>query len=229
MWPHSSPRTRLRRTPESRHRPDSRSRYPCLHARIHRHLGDARRRLETVAPAHLVARRPQPESRAREIRSSRRRHVLDSRHRGCPGPGALHRKNGTPPVGCGPRWSSATSWWPSCTCRPDRTRTSRSHRSTTDTDSLVKPATSGEKRGSCNINVVCPDGDPWRNQIRSVARITMSGMFVCTGQLINNTAQDDTPYFLTAQHCIEARMTHRRWLPIGTIRAPGATTSPAAI
>ncbi len=66
------------------------------------------------------------------------------------------------------------------------------------------PAKAAEKRGSCNINVVCPDGDPWRNQIRSVARITISGMFLCTGQLINNTAQDGTPYFLTAQHCIEA-------------------------
>ncbi len=66
------------------------------------------------------------------------------------------------------------------------------------------PAKAADKRGSCNINVVCPDGDPWRSQIRSVARITISGMFVCTGQLINNTAQDGTPYFLTAQHCIEA-------------------------
>ncbi len=65
-------------------------------------------------------------------------------------------------------------------------------------------ARSAEKRGSCNINVICPDGDPWRNQIRSAARITISGMFVCSGQMINNTAQDDTPYFLTAQHCIEA-------------------------
>ena len=25
-----------------------------------------------------------------------------------------------------------------------------------------------EKRGSCNVNVVCPEGDPWRDQIRSV-------------------------------------------------------------
>ena len=64
-------------------------------------------------------------------------------------------------------------------------------------------ADAADKRGTCNINVVCPDGDPWSNQIRSVARITISGMFVCTGQLVNNTAQDDTPYFLTAGHCIE--------------------------
>ena len=58
------------------------------------------------------------------------------------------------------------------------------------------------KRGSCNINVVCPQGDPWRDQIRSVARITVVGVGSCTGQLVNNTAEDLRPYLLTAEHCI---------------------------
>ncbi|MCB9169026.1 MAG: T9SS type A sorting domain-containing protein [Flavobacteriales bacterium] len=57
--------------------------------------------------------------------------------------------------------------------------------------------------GACNNNVICPEGDPWRDQIRSVARISFSG-YLCTGQLLNNCAQDDTPYFLTANHCVEA-------------------------
>ena len=55
--------------------------------------------------------------------------------------------------------------------------------------------------GPCNNNVICPEGDPWRDQIRSVAMITAGGG-LCTGQLINNCAQDSTPYFLTANHCI---------------------------
>ena len=64
------------------------------------------------------------------------------------------------------------------------------------------------KRGSCNINVVCPQGDPWRNQIQSVARFTAScfngtATCLCTGQMVNNTAGDNTPFFLSAQHCIE--------------------------
>jgi hypothetical protein len=59
------------------------------------------------------------------------------------------------------------------------------------------------KRGSCNVNVVCPEGDPWRDQIRSVARISISGIYLCTGTLLNNTAEDLTPYMLTAQHCLE--------------------------
>jgi hypothetical protein len=68
------------------------------------------------------------------------------------------------------------------------------------------------KRGSCNINVVCPQGNPWRDQIRSVARYTVSsgaGSFLCTGQLLNNTAEDLTPYLLSAQHCIE----QESWAP----------------
>lgn len=56
--------------------------------------------------------------------------------------------------------------------------------------------------GSCNNNVICPEGDPWRAQIRSVAMITVGGSGLCTGQLINNCANDGIPYFLTANHCL---------------------------
>jgi hypothetical protein len=61
--------------------------------------------------------------------------------------------------------------------------------------------TGGEKSGSCNNDVICPVGDPWRDHIRSVARYTIDGSFLCSGQLINNTAVDFTPYFLSARHC----------------------------
>ncbi|TVR38861.1 MAG: T9SS C-terminal target domain-containing protein [Cryomorphaceae bacterium] len=56
--------------------------------------------------------------------------------------------------------------------------------------------------GSCNINVVCPPGQGWEDQIRSVALIVSNGNAVCTGSLVNNTANDGTPYFLTANHCL---------------------------
>jgi V8-like Glu-specific endopeptidase len=60
---------------------------------------------------------------------------------------------------------------------------------------------SGEKSGSCNVDVVCSQGDNWREEIRSVGRYTRSGIYLCTGALVNNTAQDRKPYFLTADHC----------------------------
>lgn len=59
--------------------------------------------------------------------------------------------------------------------------------------------------GACNMDVICSDGDPWRDEIRSEARI-LNGGGLCTGTLVNNTAQDETPYFLTANHCGPASM-----------------------
>jgi hypothetical protein len=56
--------------------------------------------------------------------------------------------------------------------------------------------------GACNINVNCPEGDDWQAEKRAVALIVDGGFAVCTGALVNNTAQDGTPYFLTANHCL---------------------------
>jgi lysyl endopeptidase len=61
--------------------------------------------------------------------------------------------------------------------------------------------------GSCNLDVVCsaadgyPQVDAWRDQIRSVGVISTGGSTFCTGFMVNNTAQDLTPYFMTANHC----------------------------
>ncbi len=65
--------------------------------------------------------------------------------------------------------------------------------------------------GSCNNNVKCPEGDPWRPQIRSVA-IMLDGGGFCTGQLINNCNNDGTPYFLTANHCLEGTPTNNNFV-----------------
>ena len=64
-----------------------------------------------------------------------------------------------------------------------------------------RSAAPAQKSGSCNVDTVCPEGNAWSNQIRSVARIVIAGSALCSGALINNTAQDLTPYFLTADHC----------------------------
>ena len=60
---------------------------------------------------------------------------------------------------------------------------------------------SPDKSGACNVDVVCPQGNGWRDQIRSVGRYTRSGAFLCSGAMINNTAGDLRPLFLTADHC----------------------------
>jgi len=58
-----------------------------------------------------------------------------------------------------------------------------------------------DKSGACNVDVVCPEGDDWRDEIRSVAVYSTGGSLLCSGFLLNNTAQDLRPYFLTANHC----------------------------
>lgn len=56
--------------------------------------------------------------------------------------------------------------------------------------------------GACNINVNCPEGLPFDFQKRSVAIIVVNNNGACTGAMVNNTSQDGTPYFLTANHCL---------------------------
>jgi len=60
----------------------------------------------------------------------------------------------------------------------------------------------GGGSGACNNNVNCPVGDPWQDQKRSVAIMVSGGSGFCTGAMVNNTAQDGTPYFLSANHCM---------------------------
>jgi lysyl endopeptidase len=55
--------------------------------------------------------------------------------------------------------------------------------------------------GSCNVDVVCPEGDDWRDEIATVGVISTGGSTFCTGFMVNNTAEDGTPFFMTADHC----------------------------
>ena len=58
----------------------------------------------------------------------------------------------------------------------------------------------------CEVNVNCPEGNNWQDEKRGVARISIkigSSYYLCSGSLVNNTAQDCTPYFLSAYHCGE--------------------------
>ncbi|MBL0062753.1 MAG: trypsin-like peptidase domain-containing protein [bacterium] len=56
--------------------------------------------------------------------------------------------------------------------------------------------------GSCNNNINCPEGAAWQDEKRGVAMILSGGSRICTGSLVNNTAANQTPYFLTAFHCL---------------------------
>lgn len=60
---------------------------------------------------------------------------------------------------------------------------------------------STQKSGSCNIDVACTDSRGWEKEINAVAVISTGGSRFCTGFMVNNTRNDKTPFFMTANHC----------------------------
>ena len=63
----------------------------------------------------------------------------------------------------------------------------------------------------CDNNVNCAVGNDWQDEKRSVAQIVLGGN-ACTGALINNTNEDKTPYFLTANHCYRGAVSVVSWV-----------------
>ncbi|MDR0364730.1 MAG: serine protease, partial [Bacteroidales bacterium] len=59
-----------------------------------------------------------------------------------------------------------------------------------------------ESSAICNINVNCGDGWNWQSEKNAIALILVDGNRYCTGSLINTTANDNRPLFLTADHCL---------------------------
>ncbi|HET6556105.1 MAG TPA: T9SS type A sorting domain-containing protein, partial [Prolixibacteraceae bacterium] len=62
-------------------------------------------------------------------------------------------------------------------------------------------------KGMASIGINCPEGQNWQREKHSVCLMTYNdwrNSYICTGALINNVRQDQTPYFLTANHCISA-------------------------
>lgn len=62
------------------------------------------------------------------------------------------------------------------------------------------------KADDCEVDVACSESNGWGDQVSSVVRLrTVDGNLIgwCTGSVVNNTAQDCTPFVLTAMHCGE--------------------------
>ncbi|MGQ0800667.1 MAG: proprotein convertase P-domain-containing protein [Pseudomarimonas sp.] len=89
------------------------------------------------------------------------------------------------------------------------------------------------KSGSCNVDTICATGNGWRDQIDSVGQYTFSqggSSYVCTGTLLANTSNTNTPYFLTANHCMSTQTVASTivvyWnYQSATCRTPGSTSS----
>ena len=58
------------------------------------------------------------------------------------------------------------------------------------------------KSGDCNVDINCQAGNDWQVGKRSVCKFIRGGVWLCTGALINNTANDGRALLYTANHCI---------------------------
>ena len=86
--------------------------------------------------------------------------------------------------------------------------------------------------GNCNLDVDCSIGEDWEelkeHNKRSAGILLSGGSGFCSGALINNTENDGTPYFLTANHCYSnpASWAFRfGWISPNTVCATTANSS----
>ena len=54
--------------------------------------------------------------------------------------------------------------------------------------------------GGCQVDPACPEAAPYQDIRRAVVMLLQGGG-QCSGVLLNNTSEDGTPYFYTANHC----------------------------
>jgi len=66
--------------------------------------------------------------------------------------------------------------------------------------------------GSCQRNTSCPEAETWQDQVRAVFALYNGGQELCSGTILNNTANDNKPYALTANHCWNAAQNPGTWV-----------------
>lgn len=54
----------------------------------------------------------------------------------------------------------------------------------------------------CHIDINCPEAEAWETQKHAVCKLIISGTRLCSGTLVNTTANSGEPYVLTANHCV---------------------------
>jgi hypothetical protein len=67
-------------------------------------------------------------------------------------------------------------------------------------------SSSSDPSDDCEVDVNCSEGNNWQDEKRGVVRMSMligNSLYWCSGSVVNNTANDCTPYVLSAWHCGE--------------------------
>ena len=71
----------------------------------------------------------------------------------------------------------------------------------------------------CHNDVICPVGSNYKQEKNAIAYFVM-GEFACTGSLLNTTAGDNRPVFLSADHCFKTSASTTQWIFYWNYEAP---------
>ena len=81
--------------------------------------------------------------------------------------------------------------------------------------------------GSCNLDVMCqPSLDPQSRAVAHMIYQKAGGSYMCTGTLLNDTRNSQTPYFLSANHCISTQEAASTLTTYWFFRAASCNSSP---
>jgi hypothetical protein len=83
--------------------------------------------------------------------------------------------------------------------------------------------------GDCNVDINCDAGDDWQVQKRAVCRMVSNGSQLCTGALVNNTLEDQTPYILSANHCVSTQSTAQKTVFVFNYESPGCNGTDGSV
>jgi len=85
------------------------------------------------------------------------------------------------------------------------------------------------KSGACNMDVAClGPADPWNDPRRAAGTFTIDGADICSGSLVNNTANDRRMLFATATHCGVTNSTAARVVMYWNYESPVCRTPGSA-
>ncbi len=74
-------------------------------------------------------------------------------------------------------------------------------------NALVEGGRGMNDSGECNYDVNCPIGSDFDDKKdlikKAVALLNLGNGYLCSAALVNNSANDKTPYLLTANHCLQ--------------------------
>ncbi len=74
--------------------------------------------------------------------------------------------------------------------------------------------------GSCNPDINCGLAANWRSVQNATCRLIIQGSILCTGTLLNNTAENRRPFVATANHCVSSNYKAQETLYLFNYESP---------